>query len=63
MFSYHSNNPDYASKSYDRWGNYKNVDNNPGAKGDNQVIQTFPILSRVIALLLLSMLGHGISQK
>lgn len=29
-FNYHSNNPGFNNKSYDRWGNYKNPDDNPG---------------------------------
>lgn len=30
QFSYHNNNPSYNNKSYDRWGNYKNPNTNPG---------------------------------
>ncbi|MBC9913354.1 PA14 domain-containing protein [Chitinophaga varians] len=30
VFHYNSNNPGYNSKSFDRWGNYKDARNNPG---------------------------------
>jgi hypothetical protein len=30
VFTYHTYNPPFDSKSYDRWGNYKNPDDNPG---------------------------------
>lgn len=30
-FQYHSNNPNYNNKSYDRWGNYKPDTDNPGS--------------------------------
>lgn len=30
VFHYNSNNPSYNSKSYDRWGNYKDPKENPG---------------------------------
>lgn len=29
-FTYHTNNPSYNNKSYDRWGNYKDPAGNPG---------------------------------
>lgn len=29
VFTYHANNPSYAGKSYDRWGNYKSPNSNP----------------------------------
>jgi hypothetical protein len=29
VFNYHSNNPNYKYKAYDRWGNYKQADDNP----------------------------------
>lgn len=29
-FNYHNNNPSYNNKSYDRWGNYKDPQANPG---------------------------------
>jgi hypothetical protein len=31
VFNYHVNNPRYAIKSYDRWGNYKDPRQNPGS--------------------------------
>src|SRR5690606_17239552 len=31
VFNYHENNPRYNSKSYDRWGSYKNPLQNPGS--------------------------------
>lgn len=37
VFSYHSNNPSYNLKSYDRWGNYKNSIHNPGATAQNPI--------------------------
>jgi hypothetical protein len=30
VFKYHSSNPDYKHKAYDRWGNYKPSTDNPG---------------------------------
>jgi hypothetical protein len=30
VFTYHAKNPDYSSKSTDRWGNYKDAARNPG---------------------------------
>jgi len=37
IFKYHPNNPDYNTKSYDRWGNYKNALQNPGSVAGNLV--------------------------
>ncbi|BAV07630.1 PA14 domain-containing protein [Filimonas lacunae] len=34
VFTYHSNNPDYNIKSYDRWGNYKSPADNPTTSGE-----------------------------
>ncbi|OMP74649.1 PA14 domain-containing protein [[Flexibacter] sp. ATCC 35208] len=31
VFGYNSNNPTYATKNYDRWGNYKDAAQNPGS--------------------------------
>ncbi len=33
IFTYNAVNPDYNSKSVDRWGNYKNSSDNPGSAG------------------------------
>jgi len=33
VFNYHSNNPSYNIKSYDRWGNYKDPNENPSTSG------------------------------
>jgi len=37
IFKYHPNNPDYNTKSYDRWGNYKNALQNPGSSAGNLI--------------------------
>ncbi|WP_217603523.1 PA14 domain-containing protein [Chitinophaga sp. GbtcB8] len=37
IFKYHPNNPDYTTKSYDRWGNYKEASQNPGATSTNKI--------------------------
>jgi len=37
IFKYHPNNPDYNTKSYDRWGNYKNALQNPGSSAGNVI--------------------------
>jgi PA14 domain len=37
IFNYNTNNPDYNSKSYDRWGNYKNALQNPGSTTSNLI--------------------------
>lgn len=35
VFNYNGNNPSYNSKSYDRWGNYKDPLQNPGSSAAN----------------------------
>ncbi|MFT3981669.1 MAG: PA14 domain-containing protein [Ferruginibacter sp.] len=37
-----NNSPGYNNKSYDRWGNYKETDNNPGTTGDKLSNLDFP---------------------
>lgn len=37
VFFYNSNNPSYNTKSYDRWGLYKDASQNPGYKTGNQI--------------------------
>lgn len=37
VFTYHTNNPRYNIKSYDRWGNYKDPLQNPGSTSGNVV--------------------------
>lgn len=37
VFNYHSNNPDYNGKSFDRWGNYKDPLQNPGSSSGNLI--------------------------
>ncbi|MCW3094076.1 MAG: hypothetical protein JWP81_5145 [Ferruginibacter sp.] len=41
-FQYHSKNPDFNNKSYDRWGNYKDPDDNPGAVGNTLTNGEYP---------------------
>jgi hypothetical protein len=37
VFNYNYKNPDYNSKSYDRWGNYKDALENPGSTSTNLI--------------------------
>jgi hypothetical protein len=37
VFNYNSNNPAYNTKSYDRWGNYKDPLQNPGSTSGNLI--------------------------
>lgn len=41
-FAYHSSNPSFNNKSYDRWGNYKNPDDNPGQTGNKLTNAEYP---------------------
>ena len=41
-FTYHTNNPSFNSKSYDRWGNYKDPADNPGAAGNTLTNAEYP---------------------
>lgn len=40
IFNYNSNNPTYNSKSFDRWGNYKQPTENPGSSTDHLIPNT-----------------------
>jgi hypothetical protein len=42
IFSYNNNNPSFNNKSYDRWGNYKNPDDNPGTTGNKLTNGEYP---------------------
>lgn len=42
IFKYHIKNPNFDNKSYDRWGNYKNPDDNPGTIGNTLTNGEYP---------------------
>jgi hypothetical protein len=42
IFTYNSDTTSFNNKSYDRWGNYKNADNNPGAPGNKLTNAEYP---------------------
>jgi hypothetical protein len=42
VFTYHATNPDFAAKSTDRWGNYKNPTGNPGSTGQELTNADYP---------------------
>lgn len=37
VFNYGGKNPDYDHKSFDRWGNYKSITDNPGYTDNNKI--------------------------
>lgn len=41
-FTYHETNPEHNSKSYDRWGNYKDPSKNPGTSGSPLTNADYP---------------------
>jgi hypothetical protein len=42
VFTYHATNPSFSSKSVDRWGQYKNPADNPGATGNELSNADYP---------------------